>query len=406
MAEQEAALPAAGGRAVRATERTNAPTTVVVLLLSGWFLAACGGTLVPIGTPSPIVEPTATATPLVTRTVEARTVPTSPRPSPTTPRPAATPTAASTPTTEPTPTPVPTAGASFSTPPPRPVVPVPSPPATEPVVLPSPAPLPTETMTSPGACDLALDKAVAPVAGTTSVIVTLTVQQRGTMPCPPGALVSDPLPAGFTAASDVRVVETGGSGRWECAGTACRTAAALPPGYRATFTFTVVGEPGSAAENCAVVSVTGDEHAENDSRCVTLGPIPTPPPTPTPVSCLFGLEKTMEAARPGTTGQTLAVTAVIRLQNTGPEQCRTGWSTFVLTDDLPPGMVVQSVRQVTGAGWSCVSSGSAVECSGAPPQPGGHVVVSIELLVEESARRTVNCARVEPLGMRACATLG
>lgn len=375
---------------------TKRASGIVLLLLAAWFSAACQGALVPLVTPAPTAEER--PTPVGSATVPIAVVSptrTASRPSPTV---GVSPTAsASTPTvlTSPIPQVGQPALTSAAT---SPSVPVP-----RPTVSPSPTP-PGETPTPAGECDLALDKSVAPVAGTTSFLVTVTVQHRGSGPCSAGALVNDPLPAGFVA-SAVRVVEAGGQGNWECSGTRCRAGTPLRPGYTATFTFTVSGEAGSATENCAVVSVTLDGHPENDSRCVTLGPVPTPVATATPLSCLFGLEKAMEAGQPGAAGQVPVATVVIRLQNTGPEQCRAGWSEFVLTDELPPGMVVQSVRQVSGAGWSCMTSERVVECTGTPPPTGAQVVVTLEVLVQESARRAVNCVRVEPLGMQACATL-
>jgi hypothetical protein len=264
---------------------------------------------------------------------------------------------------------------------------------------------PGETPTLVGTCDLALDKTVSPLAVGRTVVVTLTVQQRGTAVCPTGALVSDPLPAGFQQESTIRIVEVGGTGAWQCDGTTCRAGEPLPPGYRATFTFTVSGEPGSAAENCALVSVASDADPANDARCVTLGPFPTPPvaPTPSPVACLFGFEKAIRLGGPITGGQTGSATMTIRIRNAGPEECTVRWPEFVVVDVLPAGMSLSGAVRLNVAAWSCGTSERAFQCSGPPPQPGSEVIVTVDVAVAAEAERAVNCATLDPVGAQACA---
>jgi hypothetical protein len=377
-------------------------TAVIVLVAVAWLLAACEGTLVPLVTPSPLAEHGVTPSPAV---------PSSPVP-PSPPLVQASPTAiVSTPavpsetaTAEATPALVPTVTVR-----PAPTVASrPTPPA-----LSAGAPIPTrpvvgepgETPTPVGTCDLALDKTVSPLAVGRTVVVTLTVQQRGTAVCPTGALVSDPLPAGFQQESTIRIVETGGTGAWQCDGTTCRAGEPLPPGYRATFTFTVSGEPGSAAENCALVSVASDGDPANDARCVTLGPIPTPPvaPTPSPVACLFGFEKAIRLGGPIAGGQSGSATMTIRVRNAGPEECTVRWPELVVVDVLPAGMSLSGAVRLNVAAWSCGTSERAFQCSGPPPQPGSEVIVTVDVAVAAEAERAVNCATLDPVGAQACA---
>ena len=377
-------------------------TAVIVLVAVAWLLAACEGTLVPLVTPSPLAERGTTPSPVVPASpspaaapaIEAS--PTAVASSPTAP--SQTVTAETTPALQPTVTvrPTPTVARRPTPPAPSPGTPTP----TRPV-----APRPSETPTPVGTCDLALDKAVSPLATGTAVIVTLTVKQRGTAVCPTGALVSDPLPAGFQQESTIRIVETGGTGAWQCDGTTCRAGEPLPPGYRATFTFTVSGEPGSAAENCALVSVASDADPANDARCVTLGPFPSPPiaPTPSPVACLFGFEKAIRLGGPITGGQSGSATMTIRVRNAGPEACTVRWPEFVVVDVLPAGMSLSGAVRLNVAAWSCGTSEKAFQCSGPPPQPGSEVIVTVDVAVAAEAERAVNCATLDPVGAQACA---
>ena len=377
-------------------------TAVIVLVAVAWLLAACEGTLVPLVTPSPLAERGATPSPAV----PSSPVPPSPplvQASPTaivsTPAvPSETATAEATPALVPTVTvrPAPTVASRPTSPALSTGTPIP----TRPVVG-----EPGETPTPVGTCDLALDKTVSPLAVGRTVVVTLTVQQRGTAVCPTGALVSDPLPAGFQQESTIRIVETGGTGAWQCDGTTCRAGEPLPPGYRATFTFTVSGEPGSAAENCALVSVASDADPANDARCVTLGPFPTPPvaPTPSPVACLFGFEKAIRLGGPITGGQTGSATMTIRIRNAGPEECTVRWPEFVVVDVLPAGMSLSGAVRLNVAAWSCGTSERAFQCSGPPPQPGSEVIVTVDVAVAAEAERAVNCATLDPVGAQACA---
>jgi len=377
-------------------------TTIVVLCCLAWLLAACEGTLVPLVTPSPLAERGETPSPVVSASPSPASAPVtqaSPTAIASSPiAPSETVTGETTPVLAPTATARPTPTAARRPTPPAPSTGTLTP--TRPVV-----PGPSETPTPVGTCDLALDKTVSPLAAGMAVVVTLTVQQRGTAVCPTGALVSDPLPAGFQQESTIRIVEAGGTGGWQCDGTMCRAGEPLPPGYRATFTFTVNGEPGSAAENCALVSVENDADPANDASCVALGPFPTPAatPTPPPVVCLFGFEKAIRLGGPSTGGQSGSATMTIRVRNAGPEECAVRWPEFVVTDVLPAGMSLSGAVRLNAAAWSCSTSEKALQCSGPPPQPGSEVIVTVDVAVAAEAERAVNCATLDPVGAQACA---
>ncbi|WP_448575334.1 hypothetical protein [Thermomicrobium sp.] len=389
---------------MRATPRAacRSTTAVIVLVAVAWLLAACEGTLVPLVTPTPLAERGATPLPVVLPSPSpaaapaSEASPTAIASSPTAP--SQTVTAETTPALQPTVTvrPTPTVAS-------RPAVPAPSTGTLTPTRPVEPGP--RETPTPVGTCDLALDKTVAPLTAGTAVVVILTVQQLGTATCPAGALVSDPLPAGFRLQSEVRIVEVGGVGAWQCEGTTCRAGEPLSPGYRATFTFTVSGEAGSAAENCALVAVENDADPANDASCVTLGPFPTAPvtPTPPPVACLFGFEKAIRLGEPNTGGQARSATMTIRIRNAGPEECAVRWPEFVVADLLPTGMSLSGAVRLNAAAWSCRASERAFQCSGPPPQPGSEVIVTVEVVVAAEAERAVNCATLDPVGAQACA---
>ncbi len=229
--------------------------------------AVAVGTVVPVPTPTPTPTPTVVKQATVVAVVTPVPLPT-PTPTPTvvkqptviavvTPVPLPTPT----PTPSPTPTPTPPA-----TPTPAPTAtptPTPAPTAT-PTAVPTPTPTPTPT----GACDLAVTKQIDPT-GTPGVYhVAITVQNVGNGPCPAGAVLSDPPPAGMSFSGPLTITEPGASGNWACSGTTCTAGNPLPPGYMGTFGFTAtvtVHQP--PVTNCARIVSAADVVAGNNSSC-------------------------------------------------------------------------------------------------------------------------------------------
>lgn len=367
-----------------------------------FWLVACQVELVPVLTPTPTATPTS----------RFRTVPFSiPTPgregsgsTPTVRVRQATPTPLSTPSPSPpspslpTPTSVPTRppGAGLARPSPSPS-PRPSPTVEE-------IPIPTPE----SACQLLLNKTVVSVRGELQVLVTLTLQHTGERACPSGIVVRDLLPAGMTQQEAIHVVEAGGSAGWSCEGTECRTANEILPGYAATLSFAVSVEAGQTYENCAELVAAEGAMVDYDRKCATVGPIvptptPTPAATPTPPICSLQLEKQM--ARQQQETALPLVTLVLRVMNHGPANCSLAWPEVALVDVPPAELVLREPVTVTDSQWSCLVSGNALQCSGPPPQPGTSVTIRASALMREQQRDVLNCASLEPLELRACATV-
>ncbi len=386
---------------IRSGIQVKSVVRLCVMVALTLLLAACQGRLIARETPPAVAERSATPTP--TRIVHLPS-PTSP-PSPTgeatfvtgvptgTPSmsPAASPTAA--PEQQPTPT-------SLQTPTPRSTIPPrgrPSPTATAPGAVTPPAEL-------AGHCDLALDKTLLQQAGTTNVTVTITVQNRGTASCPAGAVLDDPVPTGMQQQSPVQVVEVGGQGRWQCAGTTCTAGGSLPPGYAANLVFTAALEQDVTSENCAQVTVLEDANTANNIRCVSLStPLPTPTPTPTSVACLLGFEKVIQLGRELDVTPGWRATLRITVQNVGPEGCVSRWPSLVVSDLLPVGMRLQGPPRADDIRWECEWSPDTLQCEGPIPAFSRAVTLQAELTVVQEARTAQNCATLEPLGANACA---
>lgn len=372
-------------------------TTVVVLAL---LLAACQGRLVARGTLPAATE--RVSTPVGTAEFQSPAQPSS-RPTQL-PSPTAVPTSTPeltlmVPTVTPAITPIATAE--------QPPTPTPSPgipPRGQPSPTATPTKPPTPTATPAGYCDLSLEKTLFQQVGTTSVAVTLTVQNRGTVSCSPGAVVSDPLPAGMRQLTEVQVAEAGGQGRWQCVSTTCTAGESLAPGYAANLVFTAAVEPGVTLENCARVTVSGDADPANDARCVSLSALlPTPTATPTPVTCLLGFEKAIQLGEELSITPGWRATLRIRVQNAGPEGCVSRWSAVVVSDLLPAGMRLQAPPVANDPRWECGWSSDALQCEGPPPEVGKVVTIQAELAVVREAATAQNCATLEPAGATACA---
>ncbi len=198
-------------------------------------------TVVAVVTPVPLPTPTPTPTVVKQATVTAVVTP-FPLPTPT-PTPSPTPTPTATPTSAPTATPTPT----------------PAPTAT-------PTAVPTATPTPTGACDLAVIKQIDPTGTPGVYYVAITVQNVGSGPCPAGAVLSDPPPAGMSFSGPLTITEPGASGNWTCSGTTCTAGNPLPAGYSGTFGFTAtVHQP--PVTNCARIVSAADVVAGNNSSC-------------------------------------------------------------------------------------------------------------------------------------------
>jgi uncharacterized repeat protein (TIGR01451 family) len=263
-----------------------------------------------------------------------------------------------------------------------------------------------------GKCDLKITKTVQPnpVPSGQQVTITLTVQNVGTAPCPPGpfpgTIVRDNKPTGIGSFTLTPATAPAG---WQCGlevpsgNLTCATPNTLPVGYSATFTFTgtVTAPPGSQIQNCATVNNQNDPlnpaNPGNNQSCVTINVIGLPPPPPdlALVKLLDGQLRVEQEA-----------TYVLRVANGGGGPTS---GPIVVSDPLPSGLRFVSA---SGPGWSCAAQGQNVTCRNAGPiQPGQTSTILLRVRVAAPAGTQItNCATVEtagdanPANNRACHT--
>jgi hypothetical protein len=252
-----------------------------------------------------------------------------------------------------------------------------------------------------GRCDLAVDKVSVPGPDGRAFIVTVTVQNRGDGTCVAGASLSELPSEGLRLSGPLAVTEVGGQAGWRCDQLVCVAVEAIPTGYAATLTYTAVVESGTLASNCASVRAPGDVEPENDRSCLAIALAPSPGP----VACSFGFSKVMEAAPPATGAASRVVSGTIVLANSGPAGCVPPVGDLLVVDALPEGWVVSTVATSGVTGWSCTTDGGSVECSGPAPAAGEQVTLLLRFALQEQVSGVMNCAAVQPLGLRACAML-
>jgi uncharacterized repeat protein (TIGR01451 family) len=250
-----------------------------------------------------------------------------------------------------------------------------------------------------GVCDLKITKTVQPnpVPSGQQVTITLTVQNVGTAPCPPGpfpgTIVRDDKPTGIGSFTLTPATAPPG---WQCGlgvpsgNLACATPNTLPVGYSATFTFTgtVTAPPGSQIQNCATVNNQNDPlnpaNPGNNQSCVTINVIGLPaPPDLALVKLLDGQLRVEQEA-----------TYVLRVTNGGGGPTS---GPIVVSDPLPAGLRFVSA---SGPGWSCAAQGQNVTCRTAGPiQPGQTSTILLRVRVAAPAGTQItNCATVETAG--------
>jgi uncharacterized repeat protein (TIGR01451 family) len=263
----------------------------------------------------------------------------------------------------------------------------------------------------PGVCDLKITKTVQPnpVPSGQQVTITLTVQNVGTAPCPPGpfpgTIVRDDKPTGIGSFTLTPATAPPG---WQCGlgvpsgNLACATPNTLPVSYSATFTFTgtVTAPPGSQIQNCATVNNQNDPlnpaNPGNNQSCVTINVIGLPPPPDLVLVKLLDGQLRVEQE----------ATYVLRVANVGG---RPTTGPIVVSDPLPSGLRFVSA---SGPGWSCAAQGQNVTCRNAGPiQPGQTSTILLRVRVAAPAGTQItNCATVEtagdanPANNRACHT--
>ncbi|MCS7274393.1 MAG: SpaA isopeptide-forming pilin-related protein, partial [Candidatus Bipolaricaulota bacterium] len=247
-----------------------------------------------------------------------------------------------------------------------------------------------------GRCDLTIRKSVSPnpVLSGQQVTITLTVQNVGNAPCPPGpfpgTIVRDNKPAGIGSFTLTSATAPAG---WQCglempAGNlTCATPNPLPPGYTATFTFTasVTAPPGSTIQNCATVTNPNDTNPTNNQSCVTISVIGIPPPP---------IDLTLAKLLDGVLRPEAEVTYVLRVTNVGGAATR---APIRVTDPLPPQLRFVSA---TGAGWSCSVSGQNVICTSTgsiAPNQSSTILLRVRVVAAPGTQIT-NCATVETEG--------
>jgi uncharacterized repeat protein (TIGR01451 family) len=258
-----------------------------------------------------------------------------------------------------------------------------------------------------GVCDREIKKTVTPnpVKSGDPVIITLTVTNVGTAPCPvvPGINVADPQPSGLTFQPPVSANKPG----WSCGFSGpgviafCTATSPLLPGaanaVTITFTAKVTAPPGSQIQNCAEVTNVGDAVQTNNKSCVTINVIGLPPPPPD-----LALAKLLD----GQLRVEQEATYVLRVTNGGGGPTS---GPIVVSDPLPSGLRFVSA---SGPGWSCAAQGQNVTCRAAGPiQPGQTSTILLRVRVAAPAGTQItNCATVEtagdanPANNRACHT--
>ncbi|MCS6936142.1 MAG: LamG domain-containing protein [Candidatus Bipolaricaulota bacterium] len=256
--------------------------------------------------------------------------------------------------------------------------------------------VPVQIAPPPGRCDLQIRKSVSPnpVLSGQQVTITLTVQNVGNAPCPPGpfpgTIVRDNKPAGIGSFTLTSATAPAG---WQCglempAGNlTCATPNPLPPGYTATFTFTasVTAPPGSTIQNCATVTNPNDTNPTNNQSCVTISVIGIPPPP---------IDLTLAKLLDGVLRPEAEVTYVLRVTNVGGAATR---APIRVTDPLPPQLRFVSA---TGAGWSCSVSGQNVICTSTgsiAPNQSSTILLRVRVVAAPGTQIT-NCATVETEG--------
>jgi len=257
-----------------------------------------------------------------------------------------------------------------------------------------------------GVCDREIKKTVTPnpVKSGDPVIITLTVTNVGTAPCPvvPGINVADPQPSGLTFQPPVSANNPG----WSCGFSGpgviafCTATSPLLPGaanaVTITFTAKVTAPPGSQIQNCAEVTNVGDAVQTNNKSCVTINVIGLPPPPDLALAKLLDGQLRVEQE----------ATYVLRVTNGGGGPTS---GPIVVSDPLPSGLRFVSA---SGPGWSCSAEGQNVTCRNAGPiQPGQTSTILLRVRVAAPAGTQItNCATVEtagdanPANNRACHT--
>jgi uncharacterized repeat protein (TIGR01451 family) len=250
-----------------------------------------------------------------------------------------------------------------------------------------------------GKCDLKITKTVQPnpVPSGQQVTITLTVQNVGTAPCPPGpfpgTIVRDNKPTGIGSFTLTPATAPPG---WQCGlevpsgNLTCATPNTLPVGYSATFTFTgtVTAPPGSQIQNCATVNNQNDPlnpaNPGNNQSCVTINVIGLPPPPDLALVKLLDGQLRVEQE----------ATYVLRVTNGGKGPTS---GPIVVSDPLPAGLRFVSA---SGPGWSCAAQGQNVTCRAAGPiQPGQTSTILLRVRVAAPAGTQItNCATVETAG--------
>jgi uncharacterized repeat protein (TIGR01451 family) len=245
-----------------------------------------------------------------------------------------------------------------------------------------------------GVCDREIKKTVTPnpVKSGDPVIITLTVTNVGTAPCPvvPGINVADPQPSGLTFQPPVSANKPG----WSCGFSGpgviafCTSTSPLLPGpanaVTITFTAKVTAPPGSQIQNCAEVTNVGDAVQTNNKSCVTINVIGLPPPPDLALVKLLDGQLRVEKE----------ATYVLRVTNGGGGPTS---GPIVVSDPLPSGLRFVSA---SGPGWSCAAQGQNVTCRAAGPiQPGQTSTILLRVRVAAPAGTQItNCATVETAG--------